>query len=251
MRFVIYSPSWRHNSGGIQVLHRLCHLLNSNGYSACITSESKPGWNCPLWDGTLSDDDYAIYPEIYTGNPLNAKHIIRYMLYYPWHHFGNNRIPKTELLIPYSMFIYPDSCKNCDYELPEDNILEVFISEPELFFINPSIKKDITSYWVSKSVRETVDKFNLPKGAVHIHHGYSREDVAKTLQRSRVFYSFDVNSAMIIEACLCGAQVFLVTDNSKVVPYWGMPTNEYAAHYNDTDRIHRFVNNVKNFKWGA
>lgn len=250
MRFVIWAPNWVHNSAGVQVLHKLCHQLNEAGYNACITGAPKPGWNETIFDGNLKDDDFVIYPEIIRGNPMQAKHVIRYMLYYPWHHFGNDRIPENELCIPFAKFLYWDCQRNTDYPITEQHILELSIIEPELFFVDPKIEKTLCTYWVSKCDVKTLERFPLPAGATIIHHGYSRADVAKLLQQSHTFICFDVNTAMMYEADFCGAEVFLVSVTNQVIPWKGYSAERNKEIYYDKTRIHNFVHLVKSFfKW--
>jgi hypothetical protein len=224
-------------------------MLNSIGEHAVVTSPGKPSWNEPLFDNNILDDDIFIYPEIICGNPYNAKKVVRYMLYYPWHHFGNGRIPKHELLIPHNKWVYWDSITNCDYPLPEEHILEITIAEPHLFYLDASVKKDINTYWVSKCDPTLVERFPLPKGCVHIHHGHSRENVAALLRKTKYFFSFDVNTSMMNEAYLCGAEVFLITNDRRVIPWKGTSWLENKQQYEDLEMIRRFAELAKGFDY--
>jgi len=249
MRFVIWTPAWQSNSAGIHVLHRLCQQLRFAGYDACLTSPGNLAWNEPVFSGTMQEDDFVIYPEIIRGNPMGAKRVIRYMLWYPWHHFGNDRIPKHELVIPYAKFLLPHTQANCDYELTDDYILELGISDPSIFYCDLCTKKEITTYWISKCSQETVNRFPMPKDAIQITHFQSREEYVKLLKRTKTYYSFDMNTAVSIEASLCGADCYLITADNRVVPWRGITAQENKILFNDQARIHRFVNLAKNFNY--
>lgn len=247
MRFVIWTPAWQNGSAGVHVLHRLCHMLIAAGYQACVNAPGNPAYKEPIFDGVLREDDIVIYPEIIRGNPMAAKRVVRYMLWYPWHHFGNDRIPKHELVIPYSNFLLPHTQANTDYEITHEYVLELGIIDPALFVNDFSIEKTLTTYWISKCDQKTVQNFPMPKGAIHLNHGMPREEYIGLLKRSKCYYSFDMNSAVTMEAYLCGAECFLVTADNRVVNWCGKSREEVAADFYDLNRIHRFANLAKRF----
>ena len=81
--FVVWTPEqgYAPESGGIKVLHWLCHELNQAGQKAYITSGNPgPCLNTPRWSGG-TDDFIAIYPEMVQDNPLGAKTVVRWILY--------------------------------------------------------------------------------------------------------------------------------------------------------------------------
>lgn len=249
MRFVIWTPAYQSNSAGITVLHRLCERLIHCGYQACVTSPGNPEWNEPLFDGELQDDDYVVYPEIIRGNPMQAKRVIRYMLWYPWHHFGNDRIPKYELVIPYAKFLLPHTQANTDYPIDENYILELGISDPALFSPEPSIEKTLTTYWVSKCDPLTVARFPMPKEALQINHGINRRTYIHLLKQTKTYFTFDMNSSVSIEASLCGADCYLITADNRVVPWRGKSAAENAECYSGVADIHRFVDLAQGFDY--
>jgi hypothetical protein len=89
--FYILTPRYTSLSGGPIALHRLCHLLNTLGYEAYVTSDTTSG---TLWTPTLTKpiakahqdagrDPIAIYPEVFMANPLNCRRVIRFLLNKP------------------------------------------------------------------------------------------------------------------------------------------------------------------------
>ena len=92
-KYLIYTPSYNPQSGGIIVLHKLCHMLNNLGAHAFLFHDkidnvnyfnTNPEYLTPIADlSILNQDPIVIYPEIVIGNPLNAKHVVRWLLNRP------------------------------------------------------------------------------------------------------------------------------------------------------------------------
>lgn len=116
--YVVYVQNFNEKTGGVIVLHYLCHLLNELGYQACIWPSQKPfpdgslrawmgsvaywvrrhlfrryrtgpGFLCPVAGRQDLKDAIVIYPEVIAGNPLHADHVVRWMLYMPEHDFSD------------------------------------------------------------------------------------------------------------------------------------------------------------------
>lgn len=248
-RFIVDAPPYMHQSAGITIMHKLCYFLRCAGYEAYITAPSNPEWANPAFDGYLRPDDYVIYPDCIIGNPLKANRVIRYMLYYPWGYFANQRIPNSELCIPYMSFLIPSLNAACDYEISEDYCLEIGTIEPNLFNINPNIEKTIDSYWQSHKGEGNFNAFNLPKHCQKITYEMPRQEVALQLQKTRNFYCFDATSMMMHEAFLCGCNCFLITSDRepRCVQWWGRSKEYNEFIYSDITRMHSFVRQVKDF----
>jgi len=102
--YYIVSPDYRESSGGIQALHKLCHQINLHGGNAWMVNSDiiNPAWNTPKLDVEIYDQHkksalipIAVYPEIYSGNPINADVCVRYMLNHEAL-LNGNRLNETE-----------------------------------------------------------------------------------------------------------------------------------------------------------
>lgn len=159
MKFLIYTfdPTWR--SGGSMVMHELSKILSDLGEDVylTVTPEKLPENNSKLIDQTeamiisAQDDCVTIYPEVVAGNPLNAKHVVRWVLYYPGGHgAGDTVYNESEYVFSYSKrFI-----ENTIYE-----------NSPLLFIFNSNVNK---FYDVGRN--RSRDAFLIRKGSLGINN---------------------------------------------------------------------------------
>ena len=90
-KFVIDAPGFTHMHSGVRCMHLLCDRLNRLGISAAVTSRvidpraMTPQVNRSLLKcvPSMLDQSVVIYPELTAGNPLGAKHVVRYLLNKP------------------------------------------------------------------------------------------------------------------------------------------------------------------------
>lgn len=90
-KVVIYAPKYTYLHSGVRCLHLLCDRLNQLGISAAVTcSVTDPRAMTPqIYRNALTlapsilNESIVIYPETIRGNPLGARHIVRYLLRKP------------------------------------------------------------------------------------------------------------------------------------------------------------------------
>lgn len=221
--YFIYSPSYTHTSSGVMTLHLLCHALNESGQKAYLYPDQKiyavnPHLNTPtVHDFPQFQNFYqhsninpiVVYPDIVRGNPLNAKHVVRYLLAPRGDHGGDCDFPDTDQVWG---------------ALPSiaDNVLRLPVCDTDIFY--PLIKKNSDWEIISK------DEVILPKrsGSCFYSHKYeifgntllempvdcesvsgTPQQVADILRRKEICYLYEVSS-IITEAALCGCPVELM-----------------------------------------
>jgi len=206
VHFVIAAPGYRHDSGGIVALHRLCDVLNRLGHLAVLlpldgNTATVPGWHTPVVaDASAADGAVVVYPEIVPGNPLGGSRVVRWLLNRPGHITGRPLDAEPgDLLVVWNGAI--------DTALP---VLTLPLLDPGVFF-----PKDARGrgglLWVGKGRLPTA----LPRaGTTMITRTWpaTRPELAALLRGADVLYSCDWMTAMVFESLLCGTPVVLVGD---------------------------------------
>lgn len=208
MPYIILAPGYKESSLGIQVIHRLCHLLNESGQSArLIECDVNPAWNTPV----ISFEDYlayseggesciAIYPEVVQGNPLNAPVVVRYML---------NRegvIEKKAMNAKGEDLFFWYRSEFAGKAFAPD-MLELEAYDTTLFCDDSSVK-DLDLLYINRVPRQKIDFTTLPAGirVLSMEQPLSLSELAAVLKRGRVLYTYESSGTCFL-ANLCGCPV--------------------------------------------
>lgn len=208
MPYILLAPGYKESSLGIQVVHRLCHLLNEAGYDArLIECDVNPDWNTPL----ISFEDYldyseggepciAIYPEVVEGNPLNAPIVVRYMLNREGVIEQNKMNAAAEDL--YFWYRSEFAAKAFDPQMLE---LEAYDTS---LFCDDAPVKDLDLLYLNRVPRSKVDFSTLPAGVriLSMENPLSLTELAAVLKRARVLYTYESSGTCFL-ANLCGCPV--------------------------------------------
>ena len=257
-KFVICTPPYANNSAGIIVLHELCDALVKNGHEAYIAlmhmSEGQWDFHYPVSDegfhpglqrtvvdpveyeravNDALDNGICIYPEIVQGNPLMAKKVVRYFLYYD----GGISGVKSD---------YGSS----DYLLAFNKI---YIANPHgvLFKvpIHPSMNDEGAPLFESRTLDLTfvgkgskyADCFLVP-GSAELSKSWpkSKPELAALLRSTRYLYTWDCYSAVIADALFCGARPVLMQGEQLKMDL-DEPDPDYMSLLIAPDSIHPMV----------
>ncbi|KKB04222.1 glycosyltransferase family 2 protein [Pantoea anthophila] len=207
--YYIVSPDYRESSGGIQALHKLCHQINLQGGNAWMVDCNviNPAWKTPRLDAETWRQHkkaqltpIAVYPEIYSGNPLNADVCVRYML----NHEGllnGNRLNESEedLFFWYSSQLIINE--------PDVDFLTMVGPDLELFY-DDGRAKTTTLLYLNRVPVEKVDFTTLPDNIVIISVKNPRPlaELAEILKSASVMYTFEWSGTCNL-AALCGTPV--------------------------------------------
>ena len=240
--FAIYSPSYDENSGGIIVLHLLCHYLNELGLNASIVPhfaneevnifnfqgalnrlsnnihylddfQLMPDRNVKLYDLPFEqirnrNDLVVIYPETTFGNPLEARKITRWLLHTPGFFTKKVYFSPGEVQFLYSEAFTPvvfESFEIADLPL---KIIHVPRDLYRLPVRNDTVRSG-TAYCLRKG-----------KGRKLIHDvtnsvlidDLSHREIAQIFQQVEYFISYDSDTLFSWLAPLCGAKSILIPD---------------------------------------
>ncbi len=251
MKFIIFAPGYDPDIGGVIVLHKLCHVLNSLGYECKlypyynsdlidkgnfvkpILSATKslikslirkyktnPSFDTPLFKqrkNSISDEYVVIYPEIVHGNPLGAKNVVRWLLHKPGFHTGNVYYGSGELYFDFNSFAG-------DFCFPGSKV-----SENRLFITHMPIEiynlKDVlspedregTAYCLRKGKDKPI-RHDLENSV--LIDNKSHHEIAEIFKRVKTFISYDSHTAYSVFAALCGADVIVVPDEGVSKEQW-------------------------------
>jgi hypothetical protein len=216
-RYVICAPSFSEENGGAMFLHALADGLNALGETAAI-SPMPPLRKPPLRTrlrrtfqrrlpfrlsgapGTRlahrSDfraDPIVVYPEVVLGNPLRARHVVRWLLYKPGlrnpYRFGPGEL----------FFAASDAC-----DLPDvtGGAARLFLWQRHPAYRDHGRTDRIGTCFL---VRKGDAKPRIPEteDAIQID-GLSHDEVARVFNRCETFYSYDEATMYSLYAALCG-----------------------------------------------
>jgi O-antigen biosynthesis protein len=210
-RFIHFTYPYKHWSAGLRVVHYYCYLMRRCGYDSYVTTEGNPEWVTPIFQGPILDTDIVIYPQLVRGNPLCAKNVVRYMLYFPIEPMRAN-----EYCLVYNDCYYDASVNNYAGRLSRDNILTLGSIEPGLFHDKNVIKSIESVVFMGKGAKN-YNAACVPVAAPIITYGWpdSRDKTADLLRSAKGFYTFDRHTALITEALLCGCRVYFVSNGKS------------------------------------
>jgi hypothetical protein len=82
MRFVVWTPNFVKNCGGIRALHSLAYELKARGCEVELANSTNtdPEKSIPFYNKHMNNNTIAIYPEIIPDNPIHATKIVRWLL---------------------------------------------------------------------------------------------------------------------------------------------------------------------------
>lgn len=214
MKFLIYSFNYDWKSGGNQVLHDLGKIL-SKDYTTYVFGtttlfESKA--ICVNIDKAkeiaIEDNVITIYPEVISGNPFNAKNVVRYVLYYPGWHAGDKQYSNNELIITYNN----EYVKDTKY----DNAFVLTVLNPKLNIMRNYNKKRNKIGLLVRKCKDFDYKMNLLNQYKHllklpvisiddeINKCTDIRNLSKIYNTISLFISFDPHTYHSTMAALCG-----------------------------------------------
>ena len=206
--YLIAAPDYRESSLGIQVLHRLCHLINERGGCAWMVGcKINDEWNAPA----LTEEAYstimssgkpwiAVYPEVTTGNPFSAPVTVRYMLNREGVIMGNAIDAGPNDLFFWYRPEFADKEINAHLLCIEFFDLSLFKDDNPL--------KDIVFLYLNRIPEHAVDFSILPDNVtiLSMTNPLPLQQLATLLKRGRVLYTFESSGTCVL-ANLCGCPV--------------------------------------------
>lgn len=241
MKFIIHSQRYNVNSGGIIVLHLLCHHLNNLGYEAYLWQSYRPifdskrliksilkfmkyyrkeihrpftvnkNWNTPIAKSKDLVDSMVLYSEIIDGNPLDAKNIVRWLLHKPGFHNGRINFTINELL-----FGYGKECSGSGYLIGDENNLVLRYIMTDIYQQTNFDDRVGSCHMIRKGKDK---KFVHEKDSLLVD-GMSHEELSKIFNQKKYFISYDTYTYYFIYASLCGCISIVIPDDGITKEKW-------------------------------
>lgn len=237
MNYIIYSPGFRENSGGIVVLHTLGKKLQDRGCNVFMLSTNSIDElrTIDINDAyQMREDSWIIYPEIVEGNPLQFTNVIRWVLNTPGYIGGNSNTWKdTDLVfLLWDYFKVDTGIEISGYLRAWDFRLDYFYDYNKPRHIDTWIARKAANRLGSpKDV--TFDKH--PQNAICIDGEITNNftQLRDTLNQSNLFVSYDEITYHSIIAVLCGAISVVIPPTGATREEWvrQAPIFKYGVAY--------------------
>lgn len=204
--YIIVTPGYRHNSNGVKTMHYLAHCINeAGGYAALLScdgnSNLNPDWSTCWSSSVLPDDDIVIYPDIISGNPLDAQRVVRWYLNRPGYVSGVPVSPG-----PHDLIYDHSAVLGLGHP-----VLHLLPPAHPAFFAHGKEQRQWNCVYQGKShTRHRLPGLNKDKIEITRDWPETPENLAKLLRHANCLYTYDPLSATCLDAVLCGCLVVVV-----------------------------------------
>jgi|TARA_R100000501_G_C2610996_1_gene105608 hypothetical protein len=257
LKFIIWTPVYRDNSGGIIVLHKLASMLREAGHVALIWPQPKPsvvelkalrGWvKLAKWFKILLKNlaknrdikspyklDIArnkdiegavvVYPEITAGNPLGGSFVIRWLLNKPGVISGMADFGSKDLF-----FYYHKHFNDWVINPHEDHHLNISELKSNVYQNTNNPERSGQCYMVRKGRDRDLDYHEV--GAQNVD-GLSHEELAKIFNKCEYFICYDLYTMYCRYAAMCGCIPIVVPKDGLSKEEWRPEIeNRYGIAY--------------------
>lgn len=255
--FLIVSDEFNWRIGGRYALHMLAKLLAERGYSVyCVCNKTLPQSKArPI---TISQavkiaqdsDTITIYPEIIVGNPLKARHPVRWVLYYPGGHGGETQYSNSECIVTYhDIFVKDTPYEGCELVHVRDSKTDTFFNLNRERNKNAILVKKGNT--VAQSIEERYEKYLQPYSVMlGLENVLFIDDLIEQIpdmatlneffNQFKYFLSFDAETYHSVLAAMSGCISVIIPhkDLTKAKLFSELPDWKYGIAYGLDDIEH-------------
>lgn len=217
LKYLIWSPEFSHQSGGITALHKLAESIAKKGIECYITTHGTVFGSLAKPIAGIHNFEYdrsttmVIYPEVIIGNPLNATHVTRWLLNTPGVCGGDGIYSKNDLVYTYSDYYYSPVDKRIDGKL------WIFDFKTNIFY-NENRNRSGQCFIVKKGRGKPLDKHRAD--AISIENFPGDEALREIFNKCEYFICYDDACFHTVQAAMCGCTPI-------IIPRHDMDFNEY------------------------
>lgn len=259
MKFVIVTYGYDDNAGGIVVLHQLCDRLNHLGHESYLWPFFKPSLdftnpfkaiylffryfrkrlkygfkknsklNTPIASYKDIKDAIIVYPEVVVGNPLNAQHVVRWLLHKP----GFNNGGKIDFGVDDLFFYYDKAFDDSRYNKYPDNHLHIVSQRSDVYKIVNNGARHGTCYLLRKGYKRGISHDITDSRLID---GLSHEETAQVFNEVEYCISYDTYTMYNVYAAMCGCIPIIIPEEGITKEQW-QPNeeNRYGIAYGFED----------------
>jgi predicted O-linked N-acetylglucosamine transferase (SPINDLY family) len=202
--FVIFSPTFQANVGGVIALFNLARTIDRAGFNCKIFDMNRLNLPNKIFDkyateADVTENTVVVYPEVTFGNPLKANYVVRWILCELGIHCPQN----IYMTWGKNDFVYHYCTYNPDKDVKNYNILAPL-------YLNPALKNHGKSRDGYCHIIRKAHKFHNPLKYIHpqdslfLDDNLSQEILIDILNRKEYLISYDPYSFIPFMAALCG-----------------------------------------------
>jgi len=231
--FVVWGFPYHENSGGIVVLHQLSHEIAALGFESYIYNAAK---NPNLQGTSITHEEFkkidadtciVIYAECIRGNPLGAKHVVRWILNTPGVMGGDGIYQDTDMAFLYCPF----------FTLEQKHLIKgelCLFSHDAEFFKDLKMPRSGQCVAIRKGRHKELNKHD--KTALVID-GMMNAELLEVFNKKQTFVSYDHVTFLSVQAALSGCVSIVIPPEGLSKESWcsSIPALKYGVAYGFND----------------
>lgn len=156
---------------------------------------------------SFSDDAIVVYPEVVWGNPLNAKNVVRWLLYHYQFKNQEGAYSNSDLFI-----CYRDVFNDIDLN-PQKKTIQITHFDSELYKQVNFSSRTIEKCYILRKGKNRKDLPSVIEGP--IIDDLTEEEIVDVFNNSRYCYSYDTQTFYVSIAAVCGCVPIVVMEPGK------------------------------------
>jgi O-antigen biosynthesis protein len=194
--YVIFCPAWDRTSGGNRIMHQLGNDLVEAGEDCVLATDfTGPDIKASVNKNPDVKESIVIYPEITQGNPLEAGHVVRYLLRETDTDYGRD-------------LVYAFCNRFLRSDMPKDRILFLPIADMNVFKDYNKPRRGCV-YYVGRSKGTRMADVTMGCKEISMSWPSSHKELVEVFNTAETFYTY-VSTGLIAEAALCGCPVVML-----------------------------------------
>ena len=202
--YLIWAPPLCGNAG-VRGLYKLAVALRNHGQRVRLWSWGETRQLDFAYVGYITpqmrEEDIVIYPETVSGNPLQIRNVVRWVLFFPGHLGGDTHYHPSEKIFTWCDAYYPGAPR----------LLPDVIDHTIFYDAGLPRTRDCTFVHKDGKWKKLPELNGLTE--ITMQWPATREELAYLLQTSNTVYSWDSHSSLLDEAYFCGASVKIIEED--------------------------------------